>query len=53
MNKSPSSSAAEIADKIGISARKTEQNIQKLKTKGLIKRIGPDKGGYWEVLGKK
>jgi predicted HTH transcriptional regulator len=25
-------------------------NIAKLKTKGLIERISPDKGGYWKVV---
>ena len=25
-------------------------NIQRLKTLGLLKRVGSDKGGYWEVL---
>ena len=25
-------------------------NIRKLKSKGLIRRIGPDKGGHWEVI---
>jgi ATP-dependent DNA helicase RecG len=29
-----------------------EYNIEKLKKKGIIKRIGPDKGGYWEIVGK-
>jgi predicted HTH transcriptional regulator len=34
---------------VGISKRKTEVNIAKLKTKGLLERVGPDKGGYWKV----
>ena len=25
-------------------------NIKVLQEKGIIKRIGPDKGGYWKVL---
>ena len=25
-------------------------NIRKLREKGIIKRIGPDKGGHWEVI---
>lgn len=35
---------------VGISERKIKENISKLKKKGLLKRIGPDKGGYWEVV---
>ena len=30
--------------------RGIEWNIKKLKKQGAIKRIGPDKGGYWEVV---
>jgi ATP-dependent DNA helicase RecG len=43
-------SAEDIADKIGISSRAIEKNITNLKKAGLLKRIGPDKGGYWKVL---
>ena len=49
-NKNPHISAREISKVIGISQRKTEENISKLKQKGLLKRIGPDKGGYWKAL---
>ncbi|GHT67096.1 hypothetical protein AGMMS50239_29670 [Bacteroidia bacterium] len=35
---------------IGIRADKIRVNISKLKTLGLIERIGPDKGGSWKVL---
>ncbi|MDR2346565.1 MAG: hypothetical protein LBE18_10900 [Planctomycetaceae bacterium] len=34
---------------VGISERKTKENISKLKTKGLLERVGPDKGGYWKI----
>lgn len=46
----PFISANELAGKIGISSRKTEENISKLKAKGLLKRVGSDKGGHWEVV---
>jgi ATP-dependent DNA helicase RecG len=26
------------------------RNLDKLKEQGIIKRVGPDKGGYWKVL---
>ena len=35
---------------VGISERKIRENIRKLKSKGLLKRIGPDKGGHWEIV---
>lgn len=39
----------DLAGEVSISQRKIKQNIQKLKEKGLIERIGPAKGGYWKV----
>jgi ATP-dependent DNA helicase RecG len=35
---------------VGISASKIKENIAKLKAKGLLERIGPDKGGHWKVI---
>ena len=43
-------SAKELAKLVGISQRKMEKNISWLKEKGLIKRIGPDRGGHWEIV---
>src|SRR3972149_8477710 len=42
-------SAKELAELVGISQRKMEKNISWLKEKGFISRIGPDKGGHWEL----
>ena len=42
-------SAAELSLILGISKRKIEVNLRKLKEKGILVRIGPDKNGYWEV----
>lgn len=33
----------------GLSRRGVEWNIQKLKARGIIERIGPNNGGYWKV----
>jgi ATP-dependent DNA helicase RecG len=38
-----------LSEIIGISERKIKENIKKLKEKRLLKRIGPDKGGYWKI----
>lgn len=40
---------SELSKKTGLSRRGVEKNIKNLKDKKLIKRIGPDKGGYWEI----
>ncbi len=39
-----------MAKKVEISTTAIENNIKKLKNKKLIKRIGPAKGGYWEII---
>ena len=47
----PSISAREIAEKMGQSARNIEKYLRNLRSKHRIRRLGPTKGGYWEVLG--
>jgi len=46
----PTVSARELAEIAGISSRKIEENIKKLKALGMVKRIGPAKGGHWEIM---
>jgi len=36
----------------GLSVGGVEKNILLLKSEGLIRRVGPDKGGHWEVMNK-
>ena len=33
-----------------VSEKTIKRDIKKLRKQGKIKRVGPDKGGYWEVL---
>lgn len=40
---------SELAQKIQISNRKIEENIAKLKQKGMLRRIGPARGGHWQL----
>jgi predicted HTH transcriptional regulator len=40
----------EIARRIELSTRAVEKQIAKLKEQNKLKRIGPDKGGHWEVI---
>ena len=40
----------ELAEKTGLTVKGIEWNIKKLKVDGKLKRIGPAKGGYWEVV---
>lgn len=49
MTGEPRISRAKLADRLGISAHTVKEYINKLKKKGVLRRIGPDRGGYWEV----
>jgi len=40
----------ELSRMLGISTTAVENNLAKLKTKKILKRIGPDKGGHWEIV---
>jgi ATP-dependent DNA helicase RecG len=39
----------ELSILIGITERSIERNLQKLQKEGILKRIGPAKGGHWQV----
>ena len=39
-------SAAALAEKIGISSKSVEKHLANLKDDGIIRRIGPAKGGH-------
>jgi len=43
-------SAREIGEMVGISPRAVEKLISKLKREDRLKRVGPDRGGYWEIV---
>lgn len=43
-------SKKDLAREIGISKTAIDKNINSLKKKGLLKRIGPAKGGHWEIV---
>jgi len=46
----PEYSAKKLSGEIGITQKAIEKQLAKLKAEGRIKRIGPDKGGSWEVI---
>ena len=46
----PWMSTRDLAGEIGISAKGVEKQLGILKEKGALRRVGPDKGGVWEVL---
>ena len=46
----PNITLSEIAERIGVSRRWIATNIKHLQDAGVVKRIGPNKGGHWEII---
>ncbi len=46
----PEATIAELADKAGVSTRSVERNPRSLILSGCLKRVGPDRGGRWDVV---
>lgn len=42
----------EIADILGVNRSGVARHIKKLQEQGIIRRVGPDKGGHWEIIDK-
>jgi len=40
----------ELMQKLGLTEGSIRHHLFSLKKKRILKRIGPDKGGYWEVV---
>ena len=47
----PGITTEELSSIIVMSPKGIEWNFKKLKEKGVIRRVGADKGGHWEVIG--
>lgn len=41
---------SDLVSKLGISLVHVNKNMKKLQGLGIIRRVGPDKGGHWEVI---
>ena len=48
----PSASRREMAASLGVTESIIRYRLDKLRAAGKIERVGPDKGGYWRVLGE-
>lgn len=52
LGENPNMTTATLAEAVGISPKGVERHLANLKREGVIVRIGPDKGGHWEVVGQ-
>ena len=46
----PKVSVKQLEKELDLTRRGIEWSISKLKNEGKLKRIGPDKGGHWEII---
>lgn len=40
----------QLAEKLNVTRRTIIRDIEKMRKKEIISRIGPDKGGYWKII---
>ena len=40
----------ELSNILNVTHKTIKRDIEKLKNRGLIERIGPDKGGHWKMI---
>ena len=50
LSENPFATQNELAVVTGLSVRGVEKNLKILKASGRLRRVGPDKGGHWEVM---
>ena len=53
MKNTPNITLQEIAEKLNRSKRAVEMQVKKLREQGIIKRVGADKNGHWELISDK
>ena len=49
ISQQPSITSEELVARLGLTRRGVEWQINRLKVAGQIRRVGPDKGGHWEI----
>ena len=50
LSEKPHTTIADLASSTGLSISGVEKHLRALKAEGRIRRVGPDKGGHWEVV---
>ena len=48
---SKASLKGQTADEIGASQRQVERILAELKDRSIVRRVGANRNGYWEVIG--
>ena len=50
VSENPHITQSELAKILNITVVHINKNMKKLQEKGIIRRVGPDKGGHWEIV---
>ena len=50
IKQNPNITISLLSNKIGITTTAIENNIKSLKEDNILRRIGSDKGGHWEII---
>jgi ATP-dependent DNA helicase RecG len=53
IRKNPSVTQFELSTILQISTKAIEKHIKNLREEGIIRRVGPDNGGHWEIVDDK
>jgi len=51
LKQNPAIARKDIAGKLGINESAVQKRLDVLKKKGMLHRVGPDRGGHWEISG--
>ena len=51
IRKNPHITQEALSDRVGIARPNINKNMKKLQEQGIIRRVGADKNGYWEIVG--
>jgi ATP-dependent DNA helicase RecG len=50
--RNPEVTIPQVANLLDLNPRGIAKHFKMLQDKGIIRRVVPDKGGYWEVIGE-
>jgi predicted HTH transcriptional regulator len=50
IRENPEITIEKLSTKLDVAKRTVLRDIEKLKSRGMLKYIGPSKGGFWEIL---
>ena len=45
----PQITSTQMAERLGINRSAISKHLKRMQAEGVVRRIGPDKGGHWEV----